>query len=109
MRPAPGRATLAAMKITTSEQCVILDAAFDRPVIHGTLTAPSGAQRDLHGWLELNPALDFRMGAGPARVQFELGNEETLHRFPVPKLEDGCERQTQLFVEGSRAMPVQRA
>jgi hypothetical protein len=109
MRPAPGRATLDAMKITTPEQRVILDAAIDRPVIHGTLTAPSGAKRDLHGWLELNPALDFCLGAGLARVKLELWIEETLHRFPVPKLEDGCERQRQLFVDRRRAMPVRLA
>ena len=80
-----------------------------RPVIPGTLTARSGDRRDFHSWRELNPVLDFCPGTRLARVKLELGIKETLHRFPVPKLEDGCERQTQLFVEGSRAMPVRRA
>ena len=41
------------MNTATRKQRVTLDAAIDRPVIHGTLTAPSGAQRDMDGWLEL--------------------------------------------------------
>jgi hypothetical protein len=92
------------MNTATRKQRVTLDASIDRPVIHGTLTAPSGAQRDLHGWLELNPALDFCPGAGPARVKFELWIEG-LRRFGVCELEDGCERQSQLFVDRSRTMP----
>ncbi len=58
MRHAPDRATLAAMKTATPKQRLILDAAIDRSVIHGTLTAPSGDRRDFHGWLELNTALE---------------------------------------------------
>jgi hypothetical protein len=47
-----------AMNAATLGQRVILDAAIDRSVIHGTLTAPSGARRDFYGWLELNTALE---------------------------------------------------
>ena len=46
------------MKTATPKQRLILDAAIDRSVIHGTLTAPSGDRRDFHGWLELNTALE---------------------------------------------------
>jgi hypothetical protein len=56
LRPASGRATLAVM--TTTEQRVILDAAIERSVIRGTLTAPAGERREFHGWLELNTALE---------------------------------------------------
>ena len=40
-----------------NRQRVILDAAIDRSVIRGTLTA-AGEQREFHGWLELNTALE---------------------------------------------------
>ena len=42
MRHAPGRLRLHAMKIATATQRVILDAAVDRSVIRGTLTAVHG-------------------------------------------------------------------
>jgi len=58
VRLAPGSARLVAMKTATPKQRLILDAAIDRSVIHGTLTAPSGDRRDFHGWLELNTALE---------------------------------------------------
>jgi len=45
------------MKSPTYRQ-VILEAAIDGSVIRGTLTAASGKQRDFHGWLELNTALE---------------------------------------------------
>ena len=64
MRHAPGRATLAAM----TKQHVILDAAIDRSVIRGTLTASSGERREFHGWLELNTALEAMLGAGGERA-----------------------------------------
>jgi len=54
MRHTPGRATLAAMKIAPRKQCVTFDAAIDRSVIHGTLTAASGARRNFHGCLKQN-------------------------------------------------------
>jgi len=41
-----------------SNRRVILDAAIDRSVIHGTLTAPTGERRDFHGWIELSTALE---------------------------------------------------
>jgi hypothetical protein len=68
MRHTPGRATLAAMNITPREQRVTLDAAIDQSVIHGTLTAPSGARRNFHGWLELNTALEAILGTRADRA-----------------------------------------
>ncbi len=41
-----------------NKQRVILDAAIDRGVIRGTLTASSGEPREFHGWLEPNTALE---------------------------------------------------
>jgi len=64
VRHPPGRATLAAM----SKQHVILEAAIDRSVIRGTLTAPSGDRRAFHGWLELSTALEAMLGAGGERA-----------------------------------------
>ena len=53
------------MKSATPEKRrVILDAAIDRSVIRGTLTAPSGDRRDFHGWLELNTALEAMLDTG---------------------------------------------
>jgi hypothetical protein len=46
------------MEITDPTRRVILDAAIDRCVIRGTLTAPTGERRDFHGWLELSTALE---------------------------------------------------
>jgi hypothetical protein len=43
---------------------VLLDAAIDRSVIRGTLTAPTGARRDFHGWLELSTALEAMLDPG---------------------------------------------
>ena len=62
MRYAYGRARLTAMKLAAPTQRVILDAAIEDGVIRGTLTAPSGARRDFHGWLELNTALEAILG-----------------------------------------------
>ena len=64
MRHPPGRATLAAM----TKQQVILEAAIDRSVIQGTLTATSGERREFHGWLELSTALEAMLGAGGKRA-----------------------------------------
>jgi hypothetical protein len=52
------------MEITTHERRVILDAAIDRSVIRGTLTAPTGERRDFHGWLELSTALETILDPG---------------------------------------------
>jgi len=41
-----------------THQQVIVEAAIEGSVIRGTLTAPTGEQRDFHGWLELNTALE---------------------------------------------------
>jgi len=54
MRLTPWGARLAAM----NKQRVILDAAIDRGVVRGTLTASSGERCELPGWLELNTALE---------------------------------------------------
>jgi hypothetical protein len=64
VRHPPGRATLAAM----TKQHVILEAAIDRSVIRGTLTASSGERREFHGWLELSAALEAMLGAGGERA-----------------------------------------
>lgn len=64
MRYAPDWATLTAMEITAPRRRLILDAAIDRSVIHGTLTTPTGERREFHGWLELNTALEAMLGAG---------------------------------------------
>ena len=64
MRHPPGRATLAAM----TKQHVILEAAIERSVIRGTLTASSGERREFHGWLELSAALEAMLGAGGERA-----------------------------------------
>jgi hypothetical protein len=65
MRNAPGRATIAAMK----KQRLVLDAAIDRSVIRGTLTAPTGERREFHGWLELHTALEAMLHASGRREQ----------------------------------------
>jgi hypothetical protein len=56
------------MKTATPTQRLILDAAIDRSVIHGTLTVPSGDRRDFHGWLELNTALEAALDARADRA-----------------------------------------
>ncbi len=98
----------AAMKITSRLQRLILDAAIDRSDIHGTLTADAGARRDFLGSLELNPALGFCLGAGLARLELKLWIEE-LRRLRACELEEGCERQSELFVDRWRMMPVRLA
>ncbi|HUJ35696.1 MAG TPA: hypothetical protein VLW51_10835 [Solirubrobacteraceae bacterium] len=55
-----------------TKQHVILDAAIDRSVIRGTLTAPSGERREFHGWLELSVALEAMLGAGRERAYSSL-------------------------------------
>jgi hypothetical protein len=52
------------MEITDRKRRVILDAAIDRSVIRGTLTAPTGDRRDFHGWLELATALEAMLDPG---------------------------------------------
>jgi hypothetical protein len=42
---------------------LILDAAIDDASITGTLTAPSGAQRAFHGWIELGTAIEALLTA----------------------------------------------
>ena len=41
-----------------STQQLILDAAIAGPSIAGTLTTPSGARREFHGWIELTTAIE---------------------------------------------------
>jgi hypothetical protein len=52
----------------TLYQQLILEATIDGSVIRGTLTAPTGKQRDFHGWLELNTALEGMLHAGAGRA-----------------------------------------
>ena len=56
------------MKIATTKRRVILDAEIDQSVIRGTLTAATGDQRDFHGWLELNTALEAILDPGADRT-----------------------------------------
>jgi hypothetical protein len=58
MRRTPSGATLAAMKQSSTNRCLIIEAVIDRSVIRGTLTASAGEPREFHGWLELNTALE---------------------------------------------------
>jgi hypothetical protein len=50
-----------------SHQRLILDVALHDASITGTLTAPSGAQRAFHGWIELGTAIEALLGerSGP--------------------------------------------
>jgi hypothetical protein len=43
---------------------VILDAAIDRSVIRGAISAPTGERRDFYGWLELSAALEMILDPG---------------------------------------------
>jgi hypothetical protein len=52
------------MEITDPTRRVMLDAAIDRSVIRGTLTAPTVERRDFHGWLELSTALEAMLDPG---------------------------------------------
>ena len=52
------------MEITYPTRRVILDAAIDRSVIRGMLTAPTGERRDFHGWLELGTAIETMLDPG---------------------------------------------
>jgi hypothetical protein len=58
------------MQSTIPTRRVILDAAIERSVIRGMLTGPRGDQREFHGWLELNTALEaiLDLDADPARA-----------------------------------------
>jgi hypothetical protein len=67
MRPAPAWPRIDAMDTTAPTRRLILDTAIDRSVISGTLTAPSGERRDVHGWLELNTALEAMLATSPER------------------------------------------
>lgn len=67
MRPAPAWPRIDAMDSTAPTRRLILDAAIDRSVISGTLTAPSGERRNVHGWLELNTALEAMLATSPER------------------------------------------
>jgi hypothetical protein len=69
------------MEITNRR--VILDAAIDRSVIRGTLTAPTGERRDFHGWLELSTALETILdpGGDHQRTSPATGGAITNSRF----------------------------
>ena len=46
-----------------NKQRLVVVAAIDRSVIHGTLTAATGEGREFHGWLELNATLEAVLNA----------------------------------------------
>ena len=52
------------MGITNRNRRVILDAARDRSVIRGTLTAVTGERRDFHGWPERTTTLETILDPG---------------------------------------------
>ena len=51
---------------------LVLDAALDRSVIRGILTAATGERRESHGWLELNAALEATLETSCARKTQDL-------------------------------------
>jgi hypothetical protein len=59
-----------------TEQRVILDAAIERSVIRGTVTAATGERRDFHGWLELNTALEAILDLDAASARHVTSVEE---------------------------------
>ena len=67
-----------------NNQRVILDAALERSVIRGTLTATGGGRRDFHGWLELNTALEAMLASAtdlsPAHAAAASAVCRRLHR-----------------------------
>jgi hypothetical protein len=65
MRPPPAAAKLS----DVTRQRIIVDAAVERSVIRGALTAANGERREFHGWLELNTALEaiLDLDANPSR------------------------------------------
>jgi hypothetical protein len=85
MRRAPDQARLTAMNTATPKQRVILDAAIDRSVIRGVLTAPTGGQREFHGWLELNTALETILGAAAGHAP----NDSRAARAALPPAGSG--------------------
>jgi hypothetical protein len=70
------------MQITTPTQQVILDAAIERSVIRGTLTAPTRERREFHGWLELNTALEAILDLQAERARIPA-SAAAIDRFEV--------------------------
>jgi hypothetical protein len=64
---------------------VILDAAIDRSVIRGTLTAPTGERRDFHGWLELSTTLETILDPG---ADHETNSHPTSEGMTNPRFEE---------------------
>ncbi|HEX2104106.1 MAG TPA: hypothetical protein VHF51_10680 [Solirubrobacteraceae bacterium] len=82
------------MEITDPTRRVILDAAIDRSVIRGTLTAPTGERRDFHGWLELSSALEAMLdpdAARRARGRESTPRSEPRGTVPTPRARNGNE------------------
>jgi hypothetical protein len=53
--------------------------------IAGTLTTPSGARRDFHGWIELTTAIEALLGADdPQSLHPGDGREPSAQRSPPP-------------------------
>jgi len=74
MRRTTGWARLAGMQSPTYRH-LTLEAAIDGSVIRGTLTGPTGEQRDFHGWLELNTALEAFLGSRADNDQYDAAME----------------------------------
>jgi len=65
-----------------NRQRVILDAAIERSVIRGTLTATTGPRSEFHGWLELNTALEAILDPGTNRAPIQDAYDI---RTPMPR------------------------
>jgi hypothetical protein len=85
MRRTAVLATLDGMPSPTYRQ-LILEAAIDGSAIRGTLTAPTGAQRDFHGWLELSTALEaiLTSGRGDHSPAASAQPKQEVHRMISP-------------------------
>ena len=79
MRPIARWARLAGMQ-SPKPQELILEAAIEGSVIRGTLTAPTGEQRDFHGWLELNTALEAILTSRADNDQNDAGTAPNVRR-----------------------------
>jgi hypothetical protein len=70
------------MEIAIPTLRVILDAAIDRAVIRGTLSAPTGEWRDFHGWLELSTAREAMLDSGADHQPNSLATTAAVRSAP---------------------------
>jgi len=72
-----------------TEQRVILDAAINGSVIRGTLTGATGERCEFHGWLELNTALEAKLGSGADHAPATRQQAVSAADRDEPELTDG--------------------